>query len=60
MPARSAVNMQDMDGVSTPEVTAATLYESVTQGLAAIRRNEWVAGIGSNVVNVSVAMFVDR
>jgi hypothetical protein len=47
-----------MDGVShTVEVTAATLYEdeAVAQGLAAIRRNEWVAGVGSNVVNVSVA-----
>ena len=45
-----------MDGVShTGEVTAATLYESVAQGLVAIRRNEWVSGIGSNVVNVSVA-----
>jgi hypothetical protein len=48
--------MQDLDGVShTVEVTAATLYEAVAQGLAAIRRNEWVAGIGSNIVNVPVA-----
>jgi hypothetical protein len=47
-----------MDGVAhTVEVTAATLYEAVAQGLAAIRRNEWVAGIaqGVNVVRVSVA-----
>lgn len=47
-----------MDGVShTVEVTAATLYEAVAQGLAAIRGHEWVAGIaqGSNVVKVSVA-----
>ena len=47
-----------MDGVShTVEVTAATLYEAVAQGLAAIRGNEWVAGIaqGLNVVKVSVA-----
>jgi hypothetical protein len=46
-----------MDGVShTVEVTAATLYEAVAQGLAAIRGNEWVAGIaqGLNVVKVSV------
>jgi len=46
-----------MDGVShTVEVTAATLYEAVAQGLAAIRGNEWVAGIakGFNVVKVSV------
>jgi hypothetical protein len=47
-----------MDGVShTVEVTAATLYEAVAKGLAAIRGNEWVAGIaqGLNVVKVSVA-----
>jgi hypothetical protein len=47
-----------MDGVShTVEVTAATLYEAVAQGIAALRSNEWVAGIaqGLNVVKVSVA-----
>jgi len=47
-----------MDGVAhTVEVTAASLYEAVAQGLAAIRGNEWVAGIaqGLNVVRVSVA-----
>jgi len=52
------VTIQDMDGVShTVEVTAATLYEAVAQGLAAIRGNDWVAGIaqGVNVVKVSVA-----
>jgi len=52
------VTVQDLDGVShTVEVTAATLYEAVAQGLAAIRRNDWVAGIaeGFNVVKVSVA-----
>jgi hypothetical protein len=51
------VTIQDMEGVShTVEVTAATLYEAVAQGLAAIRGNEWVAGIaqGLNVVKVSV------
>ncbi len=39
------------------EATAATLYEAVAQGLAAIRGNEWVAGIaeGFNVVKVSEA-----
>ena len=39
------------------EVTAATLYEAVAQGLAAIRGNDWVAGIaqGLNAVRVSVA-----
>jgi hypothetical protein len=59
MPVRSCrVTIQDMDGVAhTVEVTAATLYEAVAQGLAAVRRNEWVAGVaqGVNVVKVSVA-----
>src|SRR6266478_8033325 len=59
MPVRSCrVTIQDMDGVShTVEITAATLYEAVAQGLAAIRASEWVAGIaqGLNVVKVSVA-----
>jgi hypothetical protein len=47
MPVRPCrITIQDMDGVShTVEVTAATLYEAVAQGLAAIRGNEWVAGI---------------
>ncbi len=52
------VTIQDLAGVShTVEVTAATLYEAVAQGFAAIRGNEWVAGIaeGFNVVKVSVA-----
>jgi hypothetical protein len=52
------VTFLDLDGVShTVEVTAATLYEAVAQGLTALRGNEWVAGIaeGSNAVRVSVA-----
>src|SRR5438270_4590089 len=52
------VAIKDMEGVThTVEVTAATLYEAVAQGLAALRGNEWVAGIaeGFNVVKVSVA-----
>ena len=57
MPVRFCrVTIQDMDGVShTVEVTAATLYEAVAQGLAAIRGSEWVAGIaqGLNVVRVT-------
>jgi hypothetical protein len=46
-----------MDGVShTVEITAATLYEAVAQGLAAIRANEWAAGIAQGLnVKVSVA-----
>ena len=59
MPVRSCrVTIRDIDGVShTVEVTAATLYEAVAQGLAALRGNEWVAGIaqGLNIVKVSVA-----
>jgi hypothetical protein len=59
MPVRSCrVTIQDMDGVThRVEVTAATLYEAVAQGLAAIRGNDWVAGIaqGINAVKVSVA-----
>jgi hypothetical protein len=58
MPVRSCcVTVQDMDEVShIVEVTAGTFYEAVAQGLAAIRGNEWVAGIaeGLNVVRVSV------
>jgi hypothetical protein len=52
------VTIQDMEGVAhTVEVTAETLYEAVAQGIAAIRGNEWVAGLaqGLNVVRVSVA-----
>lgn len=52
------VTIQDMDGVfHTVDVTAATLYEAVAQGLAAIRGNDWVAGVaqGLNVVKVAVA-----
>src|SRR5882762_1391319 len=52
------VTIRDVEGVAhTVEVTAATLYEAVAQGLAAIRGNDWVAGVaqGLNVVKVSVA-----
>jgi hypothetical protein len=39
------VTIQDMDGVShTVEVTAATLYEAVAQGLAAIRGHDRFVG----------------
>jgi hypothetical protein len=47
-----------LDGVShTVEMMAATLYEAVARGVAALRHNEWVAGIaqGQSVVKVSVA-----
>ena len=52
------VTIQDLDGIShTAEVTADTLYEAVAQGLAALRKNEWVEGIQEQfgVVKVSVA-----
>jgi hypothetical protein len=54
MPVRSCrVTIQDMDGVAyTVEVTAATLYEAVAQGLAAIRCNEWVAGIAQRKARI--------
>src|SRR5258708_28676594 len=51
------VTIQDVNGVSqTVEVTAATLYEAVAQGLAEIKGQEWVGEIadGLNVVRVSV------
>ena len=58
MPARSCrVTIQDMDGVShTVEVSASSLFEAVAQGLAALRTDDWVAGIpqGMNVVKVAV------
>jgi hypothetical protein len=39
------VTIQDLDGVShTVELTAATLYEAVALGLAAIRGNQWARG----------------
>jgi hypothetical protein len=52
------VTIQDLDGIShTAEVTADTLYEAVAQGLAALRKNEWVEGIEERfgTVRVSVA-----
>jgi hypothetical protein len=58
MPVRSCrVTISDMNGVAhTVEVTAATLYEAVALGLAAIRTDAWVVGIpeGLNAVRVRV------
>src|SRR6516225_481491 len=40
------VTVQDLEGIShTAEVTASSLFEAVAQGLAALRKNEWVEGI---------------
>jgi len=57
MAARSCrVTIQDFEGVAhTVEVTAESLYEAVAQGLAALRRSDWVAGFQQGVVKVSVA-----
>jgi hypothetical protein len=44
-----------MNGVNhTVEVTAATLYEAVALGMAAIRTDEWVNGIPQGVNPVKV------
>jgi hypothetical protein len=51
------VTIQDLDGTShTAVVTASTLFEAVAQGLAALRKNEWVEGIQERfgIVKVSV------
>src|SRR5205085_1460386 len=50
------VTIQDLEGVAhTVDVTAESLYEAVAQGLAALRRNDWVAGFQQGVIKVSVA-----
>ena len=52
------VTIQDLGGTShTAEVTASSLFEAVAQGLAALRKNEWVEGIEERfgMVKVSVA-----
>src|SRR6266581_4132986 len=49
------VTIQDMDGVAhTVEVTAATLYEAVALGMAAIRTDEWASGIAQGLNSVRV------
>jgi len=48
------VTIQDLDGTSyTADVTASTLYEAVAQGLAALRKNEWVEGIVEHQVKIA-------
>ena len=57
MPLRSCrVTIKDMEDITlSVEVAAETLYEAVAQGLAATRRDEWVAGIADGPkVTVSV------
>ena len=58
MPVKSCrVTIRDLEGVShTVEVTAETLFEAVAHGLAAIRQNDWVAGIADGPkIKISVA-----
>jgi hypothetical protein len=54
MPVRACrVTVHDTDGVShTVEVSAETLYEAVALGIAAIRTDEWVAGIATGLNTV--------
>ncbi|MGC1687376.1 MAG: hypothetical protein WA734_17250 [Candidatus Acidiferrales bacterium] len=58
MPVRSCrVTISDMSGLAhSVQVSAATLYEAVALGLAAIRSSDWVDGIpeGLNAVTVEV------
>ena len=53
----SAVTAITNWSVDVSEVTASSVYEAVAQGLATLRRHEWVAGLpgGLNTVKVSVA-----
>lgn len=51
------VTVTDLEGVShTVEVTASTLYEAVALGLAAVRGDEWVAGLPEGLAPVRVAV----
>jgi len=51
------VTVTDLEGVShTAQVTAATLYEAVALGLAAVRGHEWVAGIPQGLAAVRVSV----
>jgi len=53
------VTIRDWEGVThTVEVTAATLYDAVALGLAAIRGNGWVAGGGAGI-NCGVSVVAD-
>jgi hypothetical protein len=49
------VTVEDMNGVRhTVDVTAGSLYEAVALGMAAIRTDEWVSGIGQGLNPVKV------
>ena len=51
------VTITDLEGVShTVEVTATRLYEAIALGLAALRENDWVAGIPEGLATVRVSV----
>jgi len=51
------VTVTDLEGVShTVQLTASTLYEAIALGLAAVRGDEWVAGIPQGVATVRVSV----
>lgn len=50
------VTIQELEGTAyTVEIMAESLYEAVAQGLAALRRSDWVHEFQQGVVKVSVA-----
>jgi hypothetical protein len=52
------VTIQDLEGTAhTVEVTAESLYEAVAQGLAALRRSDWVVGFQQGSVKVRLRTF---
>ena len=51
------VTVTELEGVShTVQLTASTLYEAIALGLAAVRGDEWVAGIPQGVATVRVSV----
>ena len=64
VPIRSCrVTIRDLDGVShTVEVMAASLFEAVARGVAALQGSEWVPGIGQGqgVVKVQTEISMNQ
>ncbi len=49
------VSVADLEGIEhAVSVTAETVYEAVALGLAALRQDEWVGGIGDGLTTVRV------
>ncbi len=49
------VSVRDLEGIEhAVSVTAETVYEAVALGLAAMRQDEWVGGIGDGLTTVTV------